>query len=196
MPRHQIANGITASRILFIPGLIYAAGTGSRDGFALIFAIQLGVDWLDGIVARRLKITSELGRKLDTWVDFFVWAAAITSFIVLMEDELRTLVDEYPLLFVTPFITASLLHGTAYYYLRRPSTMHLYSAKLTGGMILVLMAVMLLDRFYLLLGGLTTAIAVLYHLEGIVIYGLLKAHTDENITSIVQVRKHLQREKE
>jgi hypothetical protein len=67
------------------------------------------------------------------------------------------------------------------------AAIHLYSAKLTSALVLILMVTLLLDRFYPWLGYLTACAAVLYHLEAMLIYFLKKDQTDENVTSIWQV---------
>ena len=79
------------------------------------------------------------------------------------------------------------MYATAYRYLHTFAAIHLYSAKLTSALVLLLMVTMLLDRFYPLLGYLTACAGVIYHLEAMAIYVLKKDQTDENVISLWQV---------
>jgi hypothetical protein len=69
------------------------------------------------------------------------------------------------------------------------SAIHLYSGKLASACVLLLMVTLLLDHFYPLLGYLTAGAGVLYHLEAITIYIIQKDRTDENVVSLLQVRR-------
>jgi CDP-diacylglycerol--glycerol-3-phosphate 3-phosphatidyltransferase len=185
--RLQAANLITVARLGVLP-FIVLAGLLKQPGIVVaLFAAQAALDAVDGWVARRLKIESDLGRKLDTVIDLLIWLPSLALFVWLVRDEFARILPLYPHLFIIPILTSILMYATAYHYLHAVAAIHLYSAKLTSAFVLLLMLTMLLDRFYPLLGYLTAGAGVLFHLEAITIYVLQKDKTDENVTSLVQV---------
>ena len=185
--RQQLANIISLSRLGFLPLIALAALLKQPEVFVGLFAVQLLIDAVDGLVARRMHIESDLGRRLDTVIDLAIWLPSMALFVWLVRDEFSRIFPEYAPLFLIPTLTSILMNLTAYYYLHTIAAIHLYSAKLTSALVLLLMLTMLLDRFYPLLGVLTACAGVVYHLEAMTIYYLKKDRTDENVTSLVQV---------
>lgn len=185
--RQQLANIISISRLGFLPFIILAGFLEQPEIFVGLFATQLFLDAVDGFVARRLHIESDLGRRLDTVIDLAIWLPSIAIFVWLVWDEFTRIFPDYPHLFIIPTVTSILMYVTAYHYLHTFAAIHLYSGKLASTFVLLLMVTMLLDRFYPLLGYLTACAGVVYHLEAIAIYILKKDQTDENVTSILQV---------
>lgn len=181
------ANIITAGRGVFLPLFLVAVVLDQPRTFAALFVAHTLFDVLGGLVARGLHIESDFGRRLDTLIDMAIWLPGLAFFIWLMRDEWGDIFATYPHLFVVPIITALLMNLTAYHYLGSFAAIHLYTAKLTAGMILLLMLVTLWDGFNVLLGYLTAIIGVVYHLEAMTIYYLRKDQTDENVTSLWQV---------
>lgn len=76
--KHILVNGLTISRIILCPILVcmlvcdYAL---SAANWLLAFAFL--TDFLDGFLARRLKATSELGCKLDSFADDLLFCTSI-----------------------------------------------------------------------------------------------------------------------
>ena len=185
--RQHRANVITASRLCFVPLIVIAGFRGQREVFVGLFAAQLFLDGIDGLVARRMHIESDFGRRLDTAIDLLIWLPSLAVFLGLVWDDLGEVFSAYPHLFVIPTITSILMYVTAYHYLHTFAAIHLYSAKLTSGLVLLLMLTMLLGHFYPLLGYLAASAGVFYHLEAIAIYITQKDQTDENVTSLLQM---------
>ncbi|GIK66923.1 MAG: hypothetical protein BroJett018_47170 [Chloroflexota bacterium] len=181
------ANIITGFRLVFLPLFVVAAILDQPALFAGLFVLHSGVDILDGQVARRLHIQSDFGRRLDTFVDIVVWIPGMGIFLYLIRHDLDTILSDYLHVLIVPVITAALMNLTAYHYLGSFAAIHLYTAKLTAGLIVVLMLVTLVDGFKPLLGYLTAIIGIIYHLEATTIYLLKKDQTDENVTSLWQV---------
>jgi len=184
--RQQAANLITVSRLGFLPFIVLAGFLKQPEWFVGLFAVQSALDAVDGLVARRLHIESDLGRRLDTLIDLAVWLPSLAIFVWLVWDEFARIFPSYPHLFIVPTLTSILMYLTAYHYLHALAAIHLYSGKLTSAFVLILMVTMLLDRFPPLLGYLTACAGVVYHLEAITIYVLKKDQTDENVTSLWQ----------
>jgi phosphatidylglycerophosphate synthase len=184
--RQQLANMITLARLGFLPLIVLAGVLRQPAAFVGLFAVQSFLDAVDGFVARRMHIESDLGRRLDSVIDLAIWLPSIAIFVWLAWDEFASVFPVYPYLFIVPTITSILMYATAYRYLHTFAAIHLYSGKLTSALVLLLMLTMLLDRFYPLLGYLTACAGVVYHLEAMVIYILKKDQTDENVTSLRQ----------
>jgi phosphatidylglycerophosphate synthase len=185
--RQQVANMISLARLGFLPLIVLAGVLRQPAVFVGLFAVQLSLDAVDGFVARRMHIESDLGRRLDTLIDLAIWLPSIAIFVWLAWDEFARVFPAYPYLFIVPTVTSILMYATAYRYLRTFAAIHLYSGKLASALVLLLMVTMLLDRFYPLLGYLTASAGVVYHLEAMAIYFLKKDQTDENVTSLRQV---------
>jgi phosphatidylglycerophosphate synthase len=185
--RQQLANMISLSRLGFLPFIVLAGLLRQPEAFVGLFAAQSLLDAVDGLVARRMHSESDLGRRLDSVIDLAIWLPSMALFVWLVWDEFARVFPVYPHLFIIPTITAVLMYVTAYHYLHTFAAIHLYSGKLTAGLVLLLMVTMLLDRFHPLLGYLTACAGVVYHLEAMAIYWLKKDQTDENVTSLLQV---------
>ncbi|MDG2305438.1 MAG: CDP-alcohol phosphatidyltransferase family protein [Candidatus Binatia bacterium] len=70
-----IPNALSTFRLAATPVLLILAWLGETALFLTLFAIALASDVLDGMLARRWKMESELGARLDQWADFAVWAS-------------------------------------------------------------------------------------------------------------------------
>ena len=70
MPRWiNIPNLLSGFRLIAALFLLYFAWTGRHNLFLALLAIALFTDSIDGFVARRLRVASEFGTKLDSWGD-------------------------------------------------------------------------------------------------------------------------------
>lgn len=65
----NIANLITGCRIALAPILLLLAWHCREHLFLLCFIVALLSDFVDGQLARRLNLVSELGARLDSWAD-------------------------------------------------------------------------------------------------------------------------------
>jgi phosphatidylglycerophosphate synthase len=184
--RHS-ANLITAGRALFLPLFLLATLANQAEWLVGFFVAHSAVDALDGWVARHWGIESDVGRQLDSLIDVLVWLPGVACFAWFVRAEMQMAFRSYPHLFIAPVVTALLMNGTAYHYLGRLAAIHLYSAKLTAALIMLLLLMMLWDGFKPWLGYITALSAMSYHLEAIAIYALQQGHTDENVTSLWQV---------
>lgn len=72
-PITNVPNALSLFRIGCVPVLLWFAWMGSRDAFLVGFGLGLLSDVLDGIIARRFGVESELGAQLDQWGDFALW---------------------------------------------------------------------------------------------------------------------------
>jgi cardiolipin synthase len=76
----NIANGLTAARVLLVPYFAYLLISGREKTALLVFAVCGATDALDGLLARRLRQRTLAGTLLDPIADKLLMA---TAFIVL-----------------------------------------------------------------------------------------------------------------
>jgi cardiolipin synthase len=76
----NIANGLTAARVLLVPYFAYLLISGRGKAALLVFAVSGATDALDGLLARWLRQRTLAGALLDPIADKLLMA---TAFIVL-----------------------------------------------------------------------------------------------------------------
>ena len=74
---YSIPNILSLLRLALVPVLVALASAQQGDIFLLVLAVSLISDVLDGYLARKLNLASELGAKLDSWGDILTYAAMI-----------------------------------------------------------------------------------------------------------------------
>jgi CDP-diacylglycerol--glycerol-3-phosphate 3-phosphatidyltransferase len=79
---YYIVNAITAYRLLAAFVLLYLIITGRIDVFKWLLAFSFFTDFLDGYLARKFKVVSTLGAKLDSIADDLTVLMAIIAVIV------------------------------------------------------------------------------------------------------------------
>jgi len=69
----NIPNLLSSFRLIVAPFLLVIAWQDRPKLFLVILAVSLLSDAIDGFIARRLKVTSKTGAKLDSWGDFVTY---------------------------------------------------------------------------------------------------------------------------
>jgi phosphatidylglycerophosphate synthase len=87
----NIANLITACRIALAPVLLLLAWNRLEHLFLACLVVALVSDIVDGQLARRLHLTSELGARLDSWADLLTYASVPLATYWLRPDLVSTL---------------------------------------------------------------------------------------------------------
>jgi CDP-diacylglycerol--glycerol-3-phosphate 3-phosphatidyltransferase len=82
----NLPNIISGIRILMVPVLLYLAISQQAMTFIVVLIFTALTDALDGFLARRLKLVSELGAQLDSWGDFLVYSSMGISSWLLWPD--------------------------------------------------------------------------------------------------------------
>ncbi|OGC39157.1 hypothetical protein A2Y85_03445 [candidate division WOR-3 bacterium RBG_13_43_14] len=78
-----IANGLTLSRVLFLPVIVYYLVTGQRFIAFLFICVSLLTDTIDGFIARRLHQESEVGKFLDPICDKLSLAVILVTLFLI-----------------------------------------------------------------------------------------------------------------
>lgn len=65
-----IPTAISSLRIAAIPIFFYLYNVGNIAGCLVLFAFAVATDWLDGYLARKLKVTTKTGAYYDAATDF------------------------------------------------------------------------------------------------------------------------------
>lgn len=82
-PSYYIINGITMYRLLVAPVLVFLIFNNNIDLFKWMLAISFFTDLIDGVLARKFRVTSVFGSKLDSMADDLTIVAAIIGVFVL-----------------------------------------------------------------------------------------------------------------
>jgi cardiolipin synthase len=138
---YYIINGITFYRLISALALIVLIYLGQMDVFKWLLALSFFTDAVDGYLARKLKVTSVFGARLDSVADDLTIVAAIVGVVVFKAAFVREQAIIFIVLFVL-FLVQNLLAFTRY---GKMSSFHTYLAKLAA----VLQGVFFILLFFL-----------------------------------------------
>lgn len=181
----RVADAITWLRMLLIPviWLFALRGDGRAVGAGLIAA---GItDFLDGFVARRFAQPSPAGARLDLTADTLLLVSAI-AWIGLLHPEIGR--DNGGLIAVTVFAYLAAV-GVGLVKFHKLPNLHLYSARLAGGLLYAFAVITLItghyDRLLLTLAAGTFVVSCLETFAGQLLFSI----ADANIGSVFLVRR-------
>ena len=167
---YYIINGITLYRLITAPVLAILIIFGKPDLFRWMLAISFFTDAIDGYLARKYKVTSIAGAKLDSLADYLTIIVSVAGIAVFKPDFLK---KEYiPIIVViTLYIIQTILALVKYGKL---SGFHTYAAKAAS----VLFVLFILSLYFFpeqpaLLFKLTVLVACLELVEEIILTILL-----------------------
>lgn len=125
---YYIINSITSYRIIIAPVLIILALTGYLNIFKWLLPVSYFTDFIDGFLARRLKVTSTLGSMLDSIGDDLSFVAGVVGVFVFKFD---FIVNN---LVIICLLLGLYLFQTIYALIKygRLTSFHVYSAKLAA----------------------------------------------------------------
>lgn len=124
----RLPNVLTSLRIAVIPALVWLAATRRHDPFAALMIACLLGDIADGILARALRATSELGAMLDSVADTLLFFTAAYGAWVFYDDALRAHPVAFalvPALWIIENVAALLRYG-------RLSSFHTYLSRIAA----------------------------------------------------------------
>ncbi len=123
-----IPNLITTYRLLMVPVILYFAISGREKLFAIFLVINLVSDIIDGYIARRFKMETEIGAKLDSFADNFNYVLAFIGFFIFKLEDFRphiiSLIIFFSMLVLTVIVPLIKF--------RKFPSYHLYTTKIGG----------------------------------------------------------------
>ena len=136
----NVANLVTACRIALAPVLLGLAWRGQERLFLACLVVSLASDVIDGQIARRFNLASDLGTRLDSWADLLTYASVPVATWWLRPDVVsneKTLVFTVVACYAVPLAVGFLKFGrlTTYH-----TTMAKVSAWLLGMAVIVMFA--------------------------------------------------------
>lgn len=81
-----LPNCLTALRIVGSPGLVILGILGQPIGLAVLAAVLVLTEWLDGLLARRLGLETSTGARLDTIADAVFYSSMLVGLICLVPE--------------------------------------------------------------------------------------------------------------
>ena len=123
-----LPNLLSELRILLVPFMLLLAWTNSPKLFLACLILALFTDMADGFLARKLRQTSELGAKLDSWADFATYPTLPLCAWWLRPDVIRE--ETYFLVAGISFYIASIVFG--FLKFRRLNPYHTWGGKVAA----------------------------------------------------------------
>ncbi|MBC8317029.1 MAG: CDP-alcohol phosphatidyltransferase family protein [Desulfobulbaceae bacterium] len=137
----NIPNILSCLRLIIAPLLLYLAWNGKANLFLIFFVAALITDCLDGFIARMLNQTSELGARLDSLGDNFIYVTVPPSIWWLRPDIIQredVWVSIVLFSYILPVICGFLKF-------KRLISYHTFGAKLSAVLLSVSIILMLID---------------------------------------------------
>ncbi len=164
----SLPNAFTATRLALVPVLLLLAAADNPNAFVAVLAVAFATDGIDGWLARRFKLESALGAKLDSRADMALWLSLPIATWLLRPEFVHAEAATIGLLLAS--LVLPLVAGVAKF--RRVPSYHTWLAKGTAAVLAGAMLSIYLDG-PLWPFRLATVLAVLSAIEEVVITALL-----------------------
>jgi CDP-diacylglycerol--glycerol-3-phosphate 3-phosphatidyltransferase len=125
---YYIINGITLYRVIAAPVLLGLLLEGYHDLFKWLLLLSFFTDFIDGFLARKFKVTSVVGTRLDSIGDDLTVLVAMIGLVKLRPTFVKEQIVFFLILFVLFLIQVSL----ALYRYRKLTSFHTYLAKVAA----------------------------------------------------------------
>ena len=180
-----VINGITLYRIIAAPFLLVLIFTGQYDIFKWLLGLSFFTDLIDGFLARKYKVASVLGTRLDSIGDDLTVLVGVIALFVLKGAFIKEHIIVFIILLVL-FLVQIIFAFTRY---GKMTNFHTYLAKtaaLLQGIFLII--TFFTDQPNLILFYAAAIVTMLELIEEIILVGLLK-HWKANVKGIYWVLK-------
>jgi len=124
----NIPNLITISRLLAFPLILYFAIDGKETLFTIFLAINLVSDAIDGFIARRFNMETEIGARLDSFADNLTYVLVFIGIYVFKLEEFLPYIISF--LFFIGILLLTVIFSLVKF--RKFPSLHLYSTKIGG----------------------------------------------------------------
>lgn len=168
--KFYIINGITFYRALAAPFIIFFIIKGDQLVFKWLLALSFFTDAIDGYLARKFKVASEAGSRLDSVADDLTILAAIVGLFVFKRDFLSSQVG----IIITLLVVFAMQTILALIRYGRITSFHTYLAKM--GAILqgfFILQIFFFEKPFLILFYLAASITLIELIEEIIIVLIL-----------------------
>ncbi len=168
--RWTIPNILSVYRLCVSPVILVTLILKNESVFTVLLLVSLITDILDGFIARQFNLKTKMGAKLDSIADAVTVVLAIVGMFRFKQ------LDIFP--FLTPFYILIGFYFLVYIIsalkFKKFSSMHLYSAKITGYAQGIFFFVLFCFQFYNWLFWVMFTISILTYIEEIIAILLLK----------------------
>jgi phosphatidylglycerophosphate synthase len=137
---YYIINGITFYRVIAAPFLIYLLFAGHYDSFKWLILLSFFTDFIDGFLARKFKVTSVFGTRLDSIGDDLTILVAMLALFVMKPG----FIYSQKIIFLSIGILFIVQTAFAFFRYGKITSFHTYLAKLAA----ILQGVFLLLVFF------------------------------------------------
>lgn len=124
----NVPNALSAYRLLAFPFLLYCVYIKLESVFVILIVTNLITDILDGLIARRFNLETELGARLDSLADYGTYIAAILGVFTFKWVQLEPHLVSFAV-FIGLFLSTIIF---ALVKFKRMPSLHLYSWKIGG----------------------------------------------------------------
>jgi cardiolipin synthase (CMP-forming) len=162
--RH-VPNALSIARLAATPALVLCAWLGAGQAFTWILVLALITDALDGFIARRFKLESELGARLDSLADGLLFLCAALGVWTFHREVISGHALACVLMigaWVLEILVALLRYG-------RLSSFHTYASKAAGYSLGLFIATLFVWRFIPVFFYLAVALSVTANAEELVL---------------------------
>ena len=181
-----VINGITLYRVIAAPFLLVLLFTKQHEIFKWLLGVSFFTDMIDGYLARKFKVTSILGTKLDSIGDDLTVLVGLIALFVLKLEFIKQHVIIFIILLVLFFVQTTY----AFIRYRKMTNFHTYLAKtaaLLQGIFLIL--VFFTEEPILILFYAATIITMLELDEEIILVRMLP-HWRANVKGVYWVLRN------
>lgn len=123
-----VPNILSFYRIVTFPLVLYFAISKYENLFVIFLIINLITDVLDGYIARRFNMQTELGARLDSIADVGTFILAITGIFIFKGNDLEPHIISF-ITFLGLYLLSNIISLIKF---RRFPSLHLYSWKIGG----------------------------------------------------------------
>ena len=135
-----VINGITLYRIVAAPFLLVLLFSGQYDIFKWLLGVSFFTDMIDGFLARKYKVASIMGTKLDSIGDDLTVLVGIIALFVMKGSFIR----QEKIIFIILLVLFLIQTSYAFIRYRKMTNFHTYLAKAAA----LLQGVFLLVTFF------------------------------------------------
>lgn len=181
----NIPNFLSTARILASPALLYLIWSGNEFVFTWLLIASLVSDFLDGFIARRFKLESALGARLDSTGDMATYICAIAGIIRFQSDVI--LPNIIPLLIVVAFYALEAIYSLIKY--NKISSFHTILTKVTAYSQGIFIITLFVFGFYAPFFYYVVGISIIAYIEEMLIITILPEN-QSNVGGLFRVLKN------